>query len=654
MKDLSLLAVSLLLFASTGAYAQDRALQIRKSGAAVADYNVATIDNIAFDANAQDRSMYIYKKSAVVNTYKVAEIDSITFVNYSTTAETSVEINGVVWATRNVDMPGAFAPTPESAGMFYQWNRKTGWSHTKPPENSNGATTWDNTTPSGSTWESANEPCPDGWRLPTETEQRSLLTANRVWTTQNGVVGMLFGTAPNTVFFPASGIYIVGNLYNVGTSGNYWSNTQEEDNSNAYSLSLSNNDYASIYITHFTYGLSVRCVEDLVRVTFNTAEATKISKTQATLNGNITKAGDPAYTERGFCYATSPSPTAADHKIVVTGNGTGAYSYNLTGLTSGTLYYVRAYVVQDGNTIYGNEVSFTTTTVLAQIVTYQISNISTTGATTGEATLNGLIFQSGNPAYTERGFCYATSSNPTIDDHQSVVTGSGDGAYACDITGLMSDTKYYVRAYVIQNRDTIYGNEDSFTTPSDMIHVKGGIGWTGINISSFYIAKYEVTQKLWMDVMGSYPGTAPSSAYGVGDNYPMYDVSWNDIVGTTGAYYTEKGVSYYADGFCYKLYQLTGKKYRLPTEAEWEYAANGGQFDYDFLYSGSEDIDEVAWYSGNSGQKTHPVGTKARNLIMTDSGNVPESSAFDMSGNVSEWCSDWYGATFPGSTNNPT
>jgi len=137
-----------------------------------------------------------------------------------------------------------------------------------------------------------------------------------------------------------------------------------------------------------------------------------------------------------------------------------------------------------------------------------------------------------------------------------------------------------------------------------------------VTLSNFSIGKYEVTQAQWVAVMGSWPGEEPSSFLGTGDNYPVYNVSWNDIVGTSGASEVINGITYYANGFIYKLNQLTGKKYRLPTEAEWEFAARGGNQSAGYEYSGSNNIDDVAWYEGNySPFGTKPVGTKASNEL---------------------------------------
>ena len=139
--------------------------------------------------------------------------------------------------------------------------------------------------------------------------------------------------------------------------------------------------------------------------------------------------------------------------------------------------------------------------------------------------------------------------------------------------------------------------------------------------NDYYMGKYEVTQALWQAVMGSNPYEYK------GDNLPVETVSWNDC---------QKFIS--------KLNSLTGRMFRLPTEAEWEYAARGGKESRGYQYSGSSNISDVAWYDENSGSKTHPVGTKQAN----------ELGIYDMTGNVWEWCSDWYSSYSSSSQTNPT
>ena len=143
-----------------------------------------------------------------------------------------------------------------------------------------------------------------------------------------------------------------------------------------------------------------------------------------------------------------------------------------------------------------------------------------------------------------------------------------------------------------------------------------------VTLSDYYIGETEVTQELWEAVMGSNP------SYFEGDNQrPVENVSWNDC-----------------QKFIKKLNRLTGKEFRLPTEAEWEYAARGGKYSRGYKYSGSNNSDEVAWYDSNSGSKTHPVKTKKDN----------ELGLYDMSGNVWEWCNDWWGCYQSNSQTNPT
>ena len=129
-----------------------------------------------------------------------------------------VVIDGVRWATRNVDAPGTFAATPESLGMHFQWNRRTGWNTTD--EIVEGM---DRSMPEGAAWYAANDPCPRGWRVPTAEELRSLANAKRERTVQNGVPGFLFGIAPNQIFLPSAGARRSdGLLQDVNRIGSYW------------------------------------------------------------------------------------------------------------------------------------------------------------------------------------------------------------------------------------------------------------------------------------------------------------------------------------------------------------------------------------------------------------------------------------------------
>ena len=142
-----------------------------------------------------------------------------------------------------------------------------------------------------------------------------------------------------------------------------------------------------------------------------------------------------------------------------------------------------------------------------------------------------------------------------------------------------------------------------------------------VTVSSYYIGETEVTQELWQAVMGSNPSNFS------GSQKPVEKVGWDDC-----------------QEFIRKLNSLTGQNFRLPTEAEWEFAARGGNQSRGYKYSGSNTIGNVAWYNENSNAETHEVATKSAN----------ELGLYDMSGNVWEWCQDWYDSYSSSSQTNPT
>ena len=188
-------------------------------------------------------------------------------------------------------------------------------------------------------------------------------------------------------------------------------------------------------------------------------------------------------------------------------------------------------------------------------------------------------------------------------------------------------------------------NEEEFTVSNvgfKMIYVEGGTFNMGSNcednpdcygdegpmhsvtLGDFYICETEVTQALWTAITGTrliqLADEYDLPLYGVGDNYPMYYISWNDC---------QDFIDKLNETFAH---QLGDRRFSLPTEAEWEYAASGGQKSHGYIFSGSDNIEDVAWYYENSDYETHPVAQKRAN----------ELGLFDMTGNVWEWCADWY------------
>lgn len=248
------------------------------------------------------------------------------------------------------------------------------------------------------------------------------------------------------------------------------------------------------------YGNDVIFSTDDVPTAISTSAATNIGNNSARLNGTITVAGVPAYTEKGFCYGKTNNPTISNNKVEVYGSGTGDYYYNLSGLEYQTRYYVRAYAIQKGVPVYGATIDFTTSWSGVQVNTSAVTEVEAISAT-----FNGMITNAGSPAYTERGFCYSDWSNaPTVSHNKIVANGSGTtGNFSKKVTGLSSGETYYVRAYAIQNGEIVYGSVVNFTT------VSLPIVYT-YDVTDLTASEWPVT---WSVTFNGYVSSAGSPAY---------------------------------------------------------------------------------------------------------------------------------------------
>jgi len=238
-----------------------------------------------------------------------------------------------------------------------------------------------------------------------------------------------------------------------------------------------------------------------------------------------------------------------------------------------------------------------------------------------------------------------------IKDNKLIMTGMSEGS----VNIMVKDSTTQVCAFITAVVDPVitetyeitssYNN--SITESFTLVKVSGGTFTMGateeqgsdpyeyeypvhqVTLSSYYIAETEVTQRLWKAVMNN----TPSAFYN--EKYPVYDVSWNDC-----------------KTFIQKLNSITGKQFRLPTEAEWEFAARGGNKSRGYKYSGSDNIYQVARFSGNSTEDHNGYCTVFPSTVAKYAAN--ELGLYDMSGNVYEWCQDWYGNYSGGSQTNPS
>ena len=394
----------------------------------------------------------------------------------------------------------------------------------------------------------------------------------------------------------------------------------------------------------------------------STVTASEIGVSKVSLACSVTDNGDGKVSDCGFCYGLSANPTINDNKVSY-GASNSAFGRTVTGLSENTLYHVRAYATNEAGTAYSSDMTFTTLEVTAPAV----SGITFGTISNTSAAFTATVTSLGNGTLADAGFCYSTSSFPTVSD-KKLSCGKAT-SLAKTAIGLIPETKYYVRAYAINEKGTTYGAENSFTTTKtevnpyttltvetsygsttlDMAKVTGGTFDMGaqstsssstnydvnanadekpvhkVTVSTFYMSKTPVTQYLWYVVTGGYPNI--SSTYGRGDTYPVYNITYDQCL-----------------AFINKLNSLTGKRFRMPTEAEWEFAARGGNNSEGTRWSGNTSCGSIGWFSGNSGAKTHPVAEKTPN----------ELNIYDMSGNVWEWCSDWYANYSSASQTNPT
>lgn len=279
---------------------------------------------------------------------------------------------------------------------------------------------------------------------------RSCEVSGEVTNTGNEMVvarGFCYGTNPSPTF---SGKFIQSG----NGSGTF--------NAALESLSPATTYYARAFATNIVgtaYGDEISFATLPVKApVLTTTEVSNISHTTAQGGGNITDDGGSPLTDRGICWSTTNNPVVSDNHSS-DGIEAGNYVSLMSGLTPNTTYYVRAYAVNGIGTGYGNEVSFTTSTLsLASVSTTDASSVSFTAATSG----GNVTSDNGSPV-TARGVCWSTTTAPTTANN-NITQPAGLGSFSVQITGLTPNIKYYARAFAVNGAGTVYGNEISFTT----------------------------------------------------------------------------------------------------------------------------------------------------------------------------------------------
>lgn len=279
--------------------------------------------------------------------------------------------------------------------------------------------------------------------------------------------------------------------------------------------------------------------------TITTNNATNITDKNITCGGTLTFDGGTPVTEKGLCWSTSANPTIENNKLQIS-EGEETFSGTITGLTRGTIYYIRAYATNVVGTNYGEEIAITTHT-LATVSTITPSDISYTSAI-----LRGIVTADGGTAVTERGFCWSTSANPTISNNKKVVV-SGIGTFSANITGLNDGATYYVRAYAINSVGTTYGEQQTITLkkiPEGSIPAEFSVSENTKIVFSKGNLQYQASTKTWRFAEHQYDMIGEANK-----NISSTYSGWIDLFGwgTSGyngknSYMTSKTNTDYGDG----------------------------------------------------------------------------------------------------------
>lgn len=273
-------------------------------------------------------------------------------------------------------------------------------------------------------------------------------------------------------------------------------------------------------------------------ISFGSISSTNISAATASITTTINSDGGNSITLRGVVWNTSINPTIALSTKTNSGTGTGTFTASLSGLTASTVYYIRTYATNANGTVYGNEISFTTTGITPSLTTTAASSTTISSFITG-----GSISSDGGNLVTYRGVCWSTNANPTINDNK-ILSGTGTGTFTITLSNLNVATTYYVRSFATNSAGTAYGNERVITTSSltagttylggkiAYIFQSGDAGFVPGETHGFIIMEHKMGMTAVFGSDGTYysdGGTTMAFGYGMQNTRSLAGKSWNNF-----------------------------------------------------------------------------------------------------------------------------
>lgn len=554
----------------------------------------------------------------------------------------------VKWATFNVG-----ASKPEDYGDYFAWGEtetkdKYSWATYKWCDGTSSNITKYNSADGKTVLDLDDDAAyvnwGDKWRMPTKEECQELLD-KCTWSEsiQNGVKGYVVTSkhTGNSIFFPYSGYFnhdTSATLQGEKTLFYTWS-SEHSDNTRAYDI---HNRSGAILLEQNTRrcGFPIRPVYD-DRPTLTVIPTPEDAKVSFHCSG-YQWAGNSITVDKGKDVLYQVTNVDADYLS----QGDSIYK-----LTKDSVLYVTLRPFSDGNWVkvdnseYTKQEGYYVSRNKGAFASYSVWNYYVLPVLPGEtyrvrsiAGQHAALWIAASTAPDA-----ATNTRPTMI---SCCTNRGVAAYIADEVTIPDGAKYLIinsrngKEMMVERKvpDPCLGVKVNDTLSINLMCVEGGTFMMGsdaldaeedeqpvheVTLSDYYIGQTEVTQHLWKAVMGD--ENNPSATKG--NNLPVTNITWDE-----------------AQQFVERLSELTGMRFRLPTEAEWEYAARGGQKSKGYTYAGSNDIDQVGWYNGNSSNKTHAVGQKQPN----------ELGIYDMTGNVWEYCYDWHMPYSAQAQTNPT